>query len=120
MGSEMRQLQLLAVTLVCASCAGHSTTRAEAPPLTTRVPSVLGLTEADALQRLAAAGLCPGATFVVYRAGVTERVVEQDPAVGARVAIGTPVRLSVLEPETAAIFSGSCPNPSAGETLSRP
>jgi beta-lactam-binding protein with PASTA domain len=71
------------------------------------------MTEQQAIERLARAGLCPGITYSIDVESGRERVVEQDPGAGAHAPIGSTVSLGVVVSQSAAIVSGSgaCPSP---------
>ena len=108
----MRPVCVLALAFLCTACADQSSRRDAAPPDMTRVPAVLGMTEQQALDRLGRAGLCPG-IYATYDGTGRERVVEQDPAAGARARIGATVKLGVVLSQSAEIVegSGACPSP---------
>ena len=116
-----RALCLLWVALACAACGGHSTRGTGAAPRLTRVPDVLGLTDQQAVERLARAGLCPGIAYAVRAAG-SEGVSAQDPSPGARLRVGATVHFTVATTASAAIVrgTGSCPNPFDGGTVLSP
>src|SRR2546423_5017077 len=109
----MRPVCVLALAFLCTACAGQSSRRDAAPPNMTRVPTVLGMTEQQASDRLSRAGLCPGIMYATYDGTGRERVVEQDPAAGARARIGATVKLGVVLSQSAEIVegSGACPSP---------
>jgi beta-lactam-binding protein with PASTA domain/tRNA A-37 threonylcarbamoyl transferase component Bud32 len=72
-------------------------TVATSPPLTT-VPSVAGLSEADALQRLRSAGLVPGARIRVPSNTLPSgTVVGTQPGPGTRVAVDTVVEVTISD-----------------------
>lgn len=79
---------------------------AVADPVMVPVPALVGLRLEDAKARLAQAGLKPGAVTSKVAAGKGGEVLSQDPAAGASVKEGTPVRLVVGEeppPEPVAV-----------------
>jgi len=73
------------------------------------VPDVAGMPRADALAALAAAGLAAGeVTEESSKTVPKDHVISQDPAAGASVAPGTPVRLVVSSGKPKGRFIFSC------------
>ncbi|HEX6700241.1 MAG TPA: PASTA domain-containing protein [Gaiellaceae bacterium] len=85
------------------------------------MPDVVGLSDQQAVDRLARAGLCPGIAYTVDVAG-REGVTGQDPSPGVRRRVGATVHIVVATAASAAIVrgAGNCPNPfDRGTVLSR-
>jgi hypothetical protein len=93
--------------VLCSAC-DHSQRRDPTPPLLTQVPDVVGLSTDRAFDRLSAAGLCEGTTYVLIDpSGGGQRVVHQRPAAGTRVRIGAAVTLIVVQRHSAWAGRGS-------------
>jgi hypothetical protein len=76
------------------------TVHISAPAGTVVVPDITGVTQADAQDVLARAGLVPGQPWVYGNLFGSPPVVSQDPTAGSKVAIGTTVHPTMATPAT--------------------